>query len=92
MLTEALSKPSRNGRFPGYSAYVYELLGRLEASHLAPNAATYHALLRLCAQAGNPLLGERYLGQMQAQWGLEPGREHYHALLQAYATCVILID
>ncbi len=75
-------------RFPGYNAYVTELLGRLEASNLAPNADTYRALLRVCAQAGNPFLAERYLEQMQAERGLEPGREHYHALLHAYAMYV----
>lgn len=66
---------------------MYELLGRVEASNLAPNAETYRALLRVCAQAANPFLAERYLEQMQEAQGLEPGREHYHALLQAYARC-----
>ena len=65
-----------------------ELLSRLENSNLAPNHETYRALIRLCAQAANPLLAERYLEQMQAERGLEPGREHYHALLHAYAMYV----
>lgn len=78
-----------NNRFPGYNRYVFEILGRLESAHLAPNPETYRALLRLCAQAGNPLLAERYLEQMQGEMGLEPGREHYHALLRAYATYVV---
>lgn len=81
-------KTTRLVRFPGYNSYVYELLGRLESASLAPNPDTYRALLRLCAQAGNPLLAERYLEQMQLDQGLEPGREHYHALLHAYAMYV----
>lgn len=82
------SQPTRFVRFPGYNSYVYELVGRLESASLAPNPDTYRALLRLCAQAGNPLLAERYLEQMQLDQGLEPGREHYHALLHAYAMYV----
>ncbi|EWM29502.1 pentatricopeptide repeat-containing protein [Nannochloropsis gaditana] len=53
--------------FPGYSALLYELLARLESSGWAPDAVTYQGLVRICAQAGNPLLAERYIERMQEE-------------------------
>jgi pentatricopeptide repeat protein len=70
--------------FKGYNNLVYELLGRLEGSGLAPDEVTYRALVRVCAQAGNPLLAECYVERMR-EGGREVTLGVYHEMLRALA-------
>ncbi|XP_024522736.1 pentatricopeptide repeat-containing protein At1g11290, chloroplastic-like [Selaginella moellendorffii] len=65
----------------GESEEVITLFGRLVDEGLKPNAVVLLAVLSACSHAGLLEKGRKLFGSMKPVYGVQPGIEHYHAMI-----------
>ncbi|XP_024537528.1 putative pentatricopeptide repeat-containing protein At3g01580 [Selaginella moellendorffii] len=65
----------------GDTSRVFEFFHRMQDEGLRPNAVTFLCLLTACSHGGLVETGKSYFQAMEPRYGLVPGIEHYHCML-----------
>ncbi|KAL2519755.1 Pentatricopeptide repeat-containing protein [Abeliophyllum distichum] len=71
--------------YHGSASEALNLLNRMQASGVRPNAVTFVAVLTACSHTGLIEEAEQYLESMNSKHGVEPTIDHYDCMIDAYA-------